>query len=411
MSRKPCTYTKQIWADRPNQTFIYIQKESGEVKGYFVTHQKQHIRTFLSLDAAQTFAKTYKPTLNPGSGSFAQAAADFNPGTPYSAELDFRLLIHLYLLSKPNLGDKQKIRALQIGALVSSAGFIPYTEAVFFKWVSVVAEQLAERTTQKIKTQNAIHKRYRECLFFLKVIKLNPIEFKKWLPVLNIAEAKLKQTQSLKKAEKLSINSYSPFTLKEINNFLAECKTFPEVSCLVLALSTGLRSGEFEKVRKHHIKPDGSLDLNILVTKTKVKHNPQTSVATKISALYSQGEVKVRVEKKRFRPTAAVNLIQANTPILTVSQRLGHANIMMITNHYAKQLPADWVAARTSEEYLGIGELKVGDWVCLENAWDKWCLRLLLMEAKRFGVLEEVKERLLDVVGERKVEVRRVDAF
>lgn len=410
MSRKPCTYTKQIWADRPNQIYIYIQKESGEVKGYFVTHQKQHIRTFSSLDAAQTFAKNipeFKP--KPLPSQFANIAQNFSD-SPSSDEVSIYLLLELFLIHS-SAKSEDKIKSIRRVISLVPVQIIPHTEVEFGQWLSKALESVGNhRTIRTVKSVSGFKRRVEELSKVVRVMKLFPIAFKKWLPRLPTLEARVKLFITTGSKEKSNLESYPPFTLNEIQNLLVKCATFPESACVVLALTSGLRSGEFEKVRAHHIIKNETLDLSRIITKTKAPKNPQASIALRLSAHYSQGEIPA-VNNKRFRPTAAVNLIQSNFPILSISHRLGHVNTGMVIEHYAKQLPADWGAARTSEEYLGIGELKVGDWVCLENAWDKWCLRLLLVEAKRFGVLNEVKERLLGLVGERKVEVQRVDAF
>ena len=117
------------------------------------------------------------------------------------------------------------------------------------------------------------------------------------------------------------------------------------------------------------------------------------------------------IERKRFRPTCAVGLLLSGVTPLSVMERLGHRALAMLERHYAKMLPPDWARSTSAELYLGVGELRVGEWVSRENAWDKSCLRLLLLQAKRFGKMEEVREAVLQASGTTEAEVKLVDSF
>ena len=92
-------------------------------------------------------------------------------------------------------------------------------------------------------------------------------------------------------------------------------------------------------------------------------------------------------------------------------ERLGHGSLQMLQRHYVKTVPADWGRARTSEDYLQINALEVGGVEVRENAWDKWCLRLLLLQAQRFGVLDEVRAIVAEVANPDPAPMKRVDSF
>ena len=70
-------------------------------------------------------------------------------------------------------------------------------------------------------------------------------------------------------------------------------------------------------------------------------------------------------------------------------ERMGHANLSMIVNHYAKMTPEGW-----GPNYFGINNLTVDGITIEANAYDRWLLFLLLREAKRRGILS-IKPLLL----------------
>jgi hypothetical protein len=100
------------------------------------------------------------------------------------------------------------------------------------------------------------------------------------------------------------------------------------------------------------------------------------------------------LERKRFRPTAAVYLLLAGVPMLQVMERLGHGSMAMLTNHYAKVTPEDYPGNINLNDYLSCGKLTVDGIEVEENAWDLYCLRLFLKRSAELSAITQVKDVL-----------------
>jgi hypothetical protein len=94
------------------------------------------------------------------------------------------------------------------------------------------------------------------------------------------------------------------------------------------------------------------------------------------------------VDRRRFRPTAAVNLLLGGVPAIRVMERLGHSKLTMLHQHYATMSPPDWGVCRNLTDYLKVSKVRIAGYTCEDNHWDCYVLLLMAQEAKRRSIGE-----------------------
>ncbi len=149
---------------------------------------------------------------------------------------------------------------------------------------------------------------------------------------------------------------------------MSACDSLAQLALSICYLSHGFRAGKAERLTPKALA-GGSLVLSRVVTKTKTNRTPAASLAlrTCIPLLEAGAALPQGVERKRFRPTAAVSLLLAGVPMLEVMERLGHGSLAMLTNHYAKVTPDDYAGSTSLSVYLSCGRLTVDGHAVQEN--------------------------------------------
>lgn len=329
---------------------------------------------------------------------FIETARNIDDSCPWSGPLDPRLLGALYYL-KIGGGNEGK-RYLRCATLAAEAGYIPHNISEFEFWFHCAFVAASRRTQHEIRTKRGARNRADIFARMLRQIEMYPTAFRKWREVVPTAVSKIRRHKTVNLHELREMESFPPFTLKEIDKLLHESENYQQALAVIVYLSGGFRSGEGERVTSNNLVGE-RLKLREIVTKTTTHRMPHAPMAMRAALHFKNEQVELPscAERKRFRPTVAVNLNMAKVPPLLIIERIGHASMQMLMNHYCKVTPEDWGHVKTAEAYLGVGELNVGIWKCDESAWDKYVLKRLLQQAVRFGAIEPLKEVILREAG------------
>ncbi len=328
---------------------------------------------------------------------------------PYSKDLKFGCLAayeHHRLIAE----GKTKVHAdhpLTVAKVLKDMPPIPTGKSEFFKWceealkkVSVVKSpktKTVENQESKDVTSRAVKGRIDTLVRCLKHIASLPA-LNKWKPAFDLGVAHLKSQKNMAAKGKMKKNSYLPLTLKEIDDTLSSCESFGTALLVLTYLSLGTRSGDAEKARFEHLQGD-KFRLDLVQSKTKTSNTPVAPLVLRATLRYMHevgvhfDSVPTGVDKRRFRPTCAVGLCLSRLSPLEVSSRTGHATQMMVIRHYGKTFPADF-NHKNFRAYAGTQLIRV-DGVTVsesESDYDAFLLRLLLEQAVRFGVKEDVKK-------------------
>lgn len=392
----PSTYSKRIWSDPARSLSVYVNVVDSTPRNWHIVHDRVPVASFLSLDAARQFAERFNAAEHAADtnddDSFREAAANLKQGVPWEGELSARLLAAIYA---QRVNAKDQNFYLTLGRLAARAGPIPRTESEFLVWFDAALKEVQARSTREIRSRAALRGRLDGFRRVLKVALEYDVEFRSWHKAIQSAIGRIPRVKRQGLAPLEAMESWKPFTRAEVESLVAACDSLAQLALSICYLSHGFRAGEAERLTPKALA-GGSLVLSRIVTKTKTSRTPAASLAlrTCLPLLEAGTALPQGVERKRFRPTAAVALLLAGVPMLEVMERLGHGSLAMLTNHYAKVTPDDYAGSTSLSGYLSCGKLTVDGHAVEENTWDLFCLRLMLKRSSELGALHVVKENL-----------------
>ena len=294
-----------------------------------------------------------------------------------------------------------------VGNLLASCGDIPSGANELEIWIAAALAKVANSTNRKVKSRAALTTRLQTMVRIIRQIENRPVVFRRWLEVPAVANSRVAAHKRASRLEFSEGTSHAPYEKSEVIRILDNCRSFAEALSVLNYLTGGFRAGEGECAQLHHIGHDGLLNLNEIVTKTKgraiAQRRPRPSVLLRAALAWFAAHpqesraVPKNVQRQRFRPSAAVHLLLSGVTQMEVMERLGHATLAMITNHYAKLVPLEFGRAKSSAHYFGVSQLSIDGHEVPGNKWDWFLLIQALEAAKRWGV-SDFRSRVVELV-------------
>lgn len=313
------------------------------------------------------------------------------PGKPFGGTVRLSLLAAMEKLEARSGNAVRLGYRNSIVKMLSAHNVIPRDTPKFLDWFEKVADVLS---THKIREQalsaTTIEGRFSVLRLILNKLPEYTYAFGETYAQ-NVNSINHRLRTKVRKASKDARKShFKPLTLKEITDLLEEAPTLALKLRILAQMSGGFRAGaETDRVRYHHII-NGRLQLREIVSKVEnVERAPIVALALRLILRlgYTLNENdrlwllnRCPVQLRRLRTTTASHLMTSRVDYMQIVERLGHADLAMMTRHYCKFRPADFNDNMTVESYYGTRVLRIDGVEVAKNEslFDKFILVQLL---------------------------------
>lgn len=326
-----------------------------------------------------------------------------SPGKAFRGQVKFTLLAAMEKLDARTSHHARLSQRDTLCRRLSDLNAIPKKTSKFLDWLERALDVLVQSKDPDCRlATNTIHNRislFRSILSKLSEFSyaFGPTYSHNATLVAQRCKSKLRKISALARAGE----HFHPLTKSEIEMLISAAPTFALKLRLLAQLSGGFRAGqETERARYDHLV-NGKLLLREIVTKVKdVSRSPQAPLALRVILrlgyeLTDHDKIwlsdEIPFAQRRLRATTASHLVYSRAEYMEVVERLGHADLAMMTRHYCKFRPADVNDSVSPDQYYGVKSVRV-DGVEVaqgESCYDKFIL---------FQLLRVLKEKSLDAV-------------
>lgn len=409
----PKTYTKRVYFN--GKTNVYASVVNRVRIKFRVTRNKKTFAEFDNLQTARLYADSLElngkgPELN---WDWEKSIEDLNKidlAEPFLDSLDFRLLAALEIKRMQDSKVKSLPRMNLVKTIAervqSFAGNIPPTEKQFLGWLDTALEAALTGSNRPLNSKSAVRNRGRVFLKTLMTTANYPFAFQRWAFLRKYDQAILEKRKKVL-LDHANSKPRKPWSKTEIDSLLSEADSFAQVLHTVCYLATGLRSKELENVSEKDLLTNGTLNLTAIQTKTRryhKGHERKTELSSTVlaSLLWSQrtGEPLAGFqEQNRARPTMCVHLKLCGWSEVEIIARSGHTTTDMLTKHYIRMTPTDFVLGQDVVAYYGVAPVVINGVSANENAYENFLLHRTLTHSKRLGAYEEFRDCLMEVLA------------
>lgn len=398
-------YTKRLQSEESAygaRISLYVNIVDSSRTSYFICVDGKRTDAFLSKDRALVVFKEKLQNQQQNDVIVMleslenQAEAISSNPTRSPSTINFATLGVLLIQDLQKKGRHEKhIDSIRVVSRKVGVAEIPFEQVKFWEWLQESLTKLLDGVSSKSLL------RIRITLFkqvLRNSIKSYPIALKKWHQLFNTAILNADSHKSLKDNSVSKVKNRKAFSKDEIEKVFETCKTVEHVCYVTAFLAGGFRSGEVERLSLDKLDPaTGLLLMDKVQTKTGNGRMPKPSVALMAVLKFMDGRkwpvIDESVDKRRFRATCATLLLLSNVSLKDISERLGHADLTMVSKHYTKTYPEDYFRSSSVEMYLGVPKaLRFDGHVVNENAYDRYVLTKFYQEVSKFLSAEAAKK-------------------